>query len=79
MHKNSLILHGATHGELFSGVVWRDMDEADLDFTKDKIQEMLDACYTLIEGHCGGNRKETDSLVDQLINNWQRTGMVEGE
>lgn len=79
MHKNSLILHGATHGDLFSGVIWREMDETDLDFTKDKIQEMLDACYALIEGHCGGNRRETDRLVDQLINNWQRTGMVEGE
>lgn len=78
MHKNSLILHGATHGELFSGVIWRDMDETNLDFTKDKIQEMLDACHSLIEGHT----KDSDAagkMVDQLINNWQRTGMVEGE
>jgi hypothetical protein len=38
---------------------------------------MLDACYQLAESQCGGNRKQTDELVDRLINNWQRTGTVE--
>ncbi len=79
MQKNSLILYGASHGELFSGVVWRDIDEASLDLTKSKIQEMLDACYALAEQHCNGNREQTDKLVDGLINNWQRTGIIEGE
>ena len=76
MHKNCITLLGSN--DIFHGVVWRDMDEADLDFTKDKIQEMLDACHSLIEGHT----KDSDAagkMVDQLINNWQRTGMVEGE
>lgn len=75
MHKNDLTLRGST--DIFSGVVWRKMDEASLDLTKGKIQEMLDACYELAEGHCNGNRRQTDELVDRLINNWQRTGMVE--
>jgi hypothetical protein len=75
MHKNDLTLIGST--DIFSGVVWRKMDEASLDLTKGKIQEMLDACYELAEGHCNGNRRQTDELVDRLINNWQRTGMVE--
>ncbi len=77
MHKNSLILHGATHGELFSGVIWTDSDAASLECTKHKISELLGACYQLAEGHCGGNRKQTDELVDRLIDNWQRTGTVE--
>ena len=75
MHKNDLTLIGST--DIFSGVVWRKMDEASLELTKGKIQEMLDACYELAEGHCNGNRRQTDELVDRLINNWQRTGMVE--
>ena len=75
MHKNDLTLIGST--DIFSGVVWRKMDEASLELTKGKIQEMLDACYELAEGHCDGNRKQTDELVDRLIDNWQRTGTVE--
>ena len=75
MHKNDLTLIGST--DIFSGVVWRNMDEASLELTKGKIQEMLDACYELAEGHCNGNRRQTDELVDRLIDNWQRTGMVE--
>lgn len=77
MQKNCITLLGSN--DIFHGVIWRDMDEGSLEFTKGKIQEMLDACYILIEGHCGGDAKETARLVDQLIDNWQRTGMVEGE
>jgi len=76
MHRNCVTL--LDHHDVFHGVIWRDMDETDLDFTKGKIQEMLDACHSLIEGHL----KDADAsgkMVDQLINNWQRTGMVEGE
>jgi hypothetical protein len=77
MHKNSLILYGAPHGELFSGVIWRDSDEESFQLTKFKIQEMLDACYELAEGQCGGNLNQTDELVDRLINSWLRTGSVD--
>jgi len=38
---------------------------------------MLDACYELAEGQCGGNLKQTDELVDRLINSWLRTGAVD--
>ncbi len=78
MQKNTVTLLGMP-GVSFSGVIWRDTDEASLELTKGKIQEMLDACYQLAEGHCKGNRKQTDKLIDGLINNWQRTGMIEGD
>lgn len=77
MHTHSLLLHGGEHLGLFHGVVWTDGDAASLECTKGKIQEMLDACYELAEGQCGGNRRQADELVDRLIDNWQRTGMVE--
>ena len=79
MHTHSLLLHGGEHLGLFHGVVWTDSDAASLECTKFKIQEMLDACYQLAESQCGGNRKQTDELVDRLIDNWQRTGIVEGD
>jgi len=77
MQKNCVTLLGSQ--DVFSGVIWRDVDEASLDLTKGKIQEMLDACYQLAESHCKGNREQTDKLIDGLINNWQRTGMIEGD
>ena len=77
MQKNCVTLLGSQ--DIFSGVIWRDVDEASLDLTKGKIQEMLDACYQLAESHCKGNREQTDKLIDGLINNWQRTGMIEGD
>ncbi len=78
MQKNCITLLGSS--DVFSGVIWRDIDEASLDLTKGKIQEMLDACYELAEKHCRGcSQVATDTLIDTLLNNWHRTGMVEGE
>lgn len=81
MQKNCITLLGSS--DVFSGVIWRDIDEASLDLTKGKIQEMLDACYQLAEQHCQGKGNRgglaTESLIDGLIDNWQRTGMVEDD
>ena len=72
MQKNCVTLLGSN--DIFSGVVWRGMDENDLYFTKYKIQEMLDACHSLMEKHVGQNNSIE---LDRLISNWQRTGLVE--
>ena len=73
MQKNCVTLLGSN--DIFSGVVWRSMDEDDLYFTKNKIQEMLDACLSLMEKHAG-NASAIE--IDRLVKNWQRTGLVEG-
>ena len=72
MQKNCVTLLGSN--DIFSGVVWRSMDEDDLYFTKNKIQEMLDACHSMMEKHAGHNNNVE---LDRLISNWQRTGLVE--
>ena len=72
MQKNCVTLLGSN--DIFSGVVWRSMDEDDLEFTKYKIQEMLDACHSMMEKHAGHNNSVE---LDRLISNWQRTGLVE--
>jgi len=74
MQKNCITLLGIN--DMFSGVIWRDMDEDSLEFTQYKIQEMLDACHTLMERHAGHNNSVE---LDRLINNWQRTGIVQGD
>ena len=71
MQKNCITLLGSN--DMFSGVVWRDMDEDSLEFTQYKIQEMLDACHTLMERHAGHNNSVE---LDRLISNWQCTGIV---
>lgn len=76
MHNNALILQGAEHNELFSGVIWRDSDAANMYMLRNKIQEMLDACHSLIEGHTGGDADQTAKVLDGLIHNWQQTGLV---
>jgi hypothetical protein len=74
MHRNCIHLLGSD--QVFSGVIWREEDNSAED-TAWKIQSLLDAAYQLCEGQTGGDHRAAEVMVDNYLNQWQRTGMVD--
>lgn len=78
MHEKALLLYGAAHNDLFDGVVWRDDAYENADKAADTVQKLLDAAHAICERACGWDTKAGETLVDNLIDNWKRTGLVDG-
>ncbi len=77
MHKKALLLYGAAHNDLFDGVVWRDDAYENTNNAADTVQKLLDAAHAICE-RAAGNLDAGEALVDNLIENWKRTGLVDG-
>lgn len=80
MHKNALLLHGAAHGELFDGVVWRDDVYKDLEAAEWTMQELVEAAHEICEKHVGPDGHKTDAAMTMLktfLKNYELTGLVD--